>query len=808
MHFYLLIIRFFFANSTKMSIFALLNHQIVTIMKKYLLSTYLVLFSVLLTIAAPVDEQSARKIASDFLQSKMPHVTRAASGELTRAVTGVADGDNAGIYVFNADNSFVIVSADDRTPSVLGYSDNGVFDMNTAPEALKVMLSKYQQAVSSNQAITRGTVPTHDAIKALVKTKWNQYGPYNLTCPKDNTTGKTSLTGCVATAMAQVMYYHQWPATYEWSKMKTEYASNDSTESAYAVAKLMADAGAAVGMNYSSDGSYTSDLYACEALRNIFSYALSTEYSSRTNYTATEWDALIYDNLANAKPVLYSAQAIDIDDSGAGVQAGHAFVVDGYDGAGLYHVNWGWGGLSDGFFMLSLMNPDNQGAGGTSGSAGYNIDQTVIVGIAPSTTTNMTVERLLAMDFTINNQSNTVTLSRTSTTANFKQFMAQCLMFSHADKDLKYDIGLALYQGDKLVKMLGTTSEDIPAGKGGYYNNSYTIGGDLVDGTYQLRPICRETGQTDFVLQIQGMDCYATIVINGLSMQVTPHGGVVYSGDTKFLLNSKEVSTDNMVGRPITFKLNLTDKNSFANAPVFLWGNEDATKTVLLAGIGSNLDAGETGDVTISYIPQREGTYKFYFSTSASDYKDAVALDSVEVNVAAAPVFDLVVDVTFDVEGASADHVVSGTALKGVAKIKNNSTETYYGGVRIWLLQQNSSDNMYYSTAVQTNTAEIKVGETGEVPFQFEGLDTDTSYAFYVMMLNKGEYEWVNGENGYLTSTCVYKLTSETGIQNIQLETPDADVYDMRGVKLGKASELNSLPKGIYIINKKKVVNK
>lgn len=218
-------------------------------MKKYLLSTYLVLFSVLLTIAAPVDEQSARKIASDFLQSKMSHVTRAASGELTRAVTGVADGDNAGIYVFNADNSFVIVSADDRTPSVLGYSDNGVFDMNTAPEALKVMLSKYQQAVSSNQAITRGTVPTHDAIKALVKTKWNQYGPYNLTCPKDNTTGKTSLTGCVATAMAQVMYYHQWPATYEWSKMKTEYASNDSTESAYAVAKLMADAGAAVGMN-------------------------------------------------------------------------------------------------------------------------------------------------------------------------------------------------------------------------------------------------------------------------------------------------------------------------------------------------------------------------------------------------------------------------------------------------------------------------------------------------------------------------------------------------------------------------------
>ena len=807
MHFYLLIIRFFFANSTKMSIFALLNHQIVTIMKKYLLSTYLVLFSVLLTIAAPVDEQSARKIASDFLQSKMPHVTRAASGELTRAVTGVADGDNAGIYVFNADNSFVIVSADDRTPSVLGYSDNGVFDMNTAPEALKVMLSKYQQAVSSNQAITRGTVPTHDAIATLVKTKWNQSGPYNLTCPTDKSTGKTSVTGCVATAMAQIMYYHQWPATYEWSKMKTEYASNDSTESAYAVAKLMADVGASVGMTYSSEASSAWELYVSEALRNNYSYALSTEYTERTSYTAAEWDALIYSNLADAKPVLYSGRAVDLDDTGAGVLAGHAFVVDGYDGAGLYHVNWGWGGLSDGYFVLALLDPSTQGTGGTSGSYGYSFDQTAIIGIAPSATANTAVNRLYAMDFTVNDQSNTVTLSRSKTTDNFKQFKAQCITYNMTDTKRKYDCGMAIYQGDKLIKMLETDTEEFKAESGYYFYYNLSIGKDLADGTYQLRPVCRETGQTDFVLQIMGIACYANLVVDGLTMQVTPHGGIVNT-DVKFALNSKEVSSDNVVGRPITFKLNVTDKNTIGNAPVFLWGNEDATKTVLLAGTGSNLDAGETGDVTISYIPQREGTYKFYFSTSAYDYKDALALDSIEVTVAAAPVFDLVVDVTFDVEGASADHVVSGTALKGVAKIKNNSTETYYGGVRIWLLQQNSSDNMYYSTAVQTNTAEIKVGETGEVPFLFEGLDTDTSYAFYVMMLNKGEYEWVNGENGYLTSTCVYKLTSETGIQNIQLETPDANVYDMRGVKLGKASELNSLPKGIYIINKKKVINK
>ena len=773
-------------------------------MKKYLLSTYLVLFSFLLTMAAPVDEQSARRIASDFLRSKMPQVTRAASGELSRAITGVADGDSAGIFVFNADNSFVIVSADDRTPAVLGYSDNGIFDKNNVPDGLKAMLKSYQQAVSSNRVITRGAVPTHDAIKAMLKTKWDQSGPYNLSCPVDTVTGETSVTGCVATAMAQVMYYHQWPATYKWSKMKTEYASNDSTEAAYAVAKLMADAGSAVNMKYSSNGSGASSLNACEALRNNFSYAYSTDYSFRSNYTAIEWDELIYSNLAAAKPVLYSGFAIDIDDSGEGVDAGHSFVVDGYDGEGLYHVNWGWGGTSNGFFLLSLMNPENQGAGGTSGSEGYSIDQTAIIGITPSATANTPVNRLYAAQYTINGKADAVTLTRSNTSANFPKFKAQCVMYNPGSKKQKYDVNMALYQGDKLVKALDSESLDFEASSGYYVYYDLTVGGDIADGTYQLRPICREAGQDNFVVQIQGMDCYINMVVDGLSMHLSVHGESTETA-ADFTVNSKEVSSENVVGMPITFKLNVTDKNTIGNTPIFLWGNEDQTKTVLLAGVGSNLDPGETGDVTIHYTPQREGTYKFYFSASADDIK--TALDSVEVVVSASPVFDLVVDVDLDVEGAT-DHVVPGTTLKGVVKIKNNSTEKYYGGVRIWLMKQNTSDKKYYSVDVLSQNAEIKVGETGEVPFYFEDLDVDVNYAFYIQMLDKGEYKWVNDDNGYISKASIFKLTGDTAIKDIQFDSPDADVYDMRGVRLGKASELKSLPKGVYIINKKKVVNK
>ena len=369
-------------------------------MKRSLLTSFVFLFSILLTFAAPVDEQSARKSANDFLRSKLP-VTRSSNIQLTRAITGIADGNDAAVYVFNADNMFVIVSGDDSAPAILGYSDNGAFDKDNAPDGLKAMLGWYQYAVSKSQSVTRGAVSSHEAIKPLLKTKWNQSGPYNLLCPYDSDAKATSVTGCVATAVAQVMNYFQWPDTYEWDKMKNEYEKNDSTDAGYAVAKLMKDVGEAVFMNYSANGSGANSVYACEALRNNFSYAYSTEVAERENYTSEEWDELIYSNLSAGKPVYYSGDMIDLsNDTGKwkGARAGHAFVVDGYDSDGLYHINWGWGGTSNGYFLLSVLNPDNQGIGGASGAGGYSIDQMAIVNIAKSATPNTTDFRLYTVD--------------------------------------------------------------------------------------------------------------------------------------------------------------------------------------------------------------------------------------------------------------------------------------------------------------------------------------------------------------------------------------------------------------------------
>ena len=779
-------------------------------MKKSLLTMFVSLFSIILAVAAPVDEQKARQLASDFLSNMNPHGTRSGNSELTRAVTGVADGNDAAIYVFNSDNSFVIISADDRTPAVLGYSDHGVYDMKKAPDGLKAMLGWLQASVR-NYSTTRGEVSIHDAIKPLLTTKWNQHSPYNLFCPYDEVNDAPSVTGCAATAMAQIMKYHEWPSAYDWSLMKDEYDSGDESAAAQEVAKVMKDAGESVYMKYSANGSFANADGISEAFRNTFGYSISTELVSRAYFTAQEWDELIYSNLENKMPVYYGGTAIDIDDSKGylqGVEAGHGFVVDGYDGKGLYHVNWGWGGLSDGFFLLSLLNPENQGAGGTSGSEGYTIRVSAIVGIKPVKPTEKAVSarRLRASSFSV--VDGQTTLSRSSTSEDFPSFKTKIGIgnFITGSEDGTFDVGLLLCKGNELLSLLDSkSSTDFPKDKGFLFNLESKIGKGLSNGTYQLRAVCRESGKEDWVFCQLATSCYVEAVVNDLSLTLAVRG-IDNDGVAKFTANSKEISSDPCERRPITFKLNLTDQNKESNSPIYLWGNEDPEKTVLLAGIGTNLDPGETGDVEIHYTPQRSGDFTFYISGSATDYTESL-VETFEVNVAARVPYDLDVEVALEVEDADPENKVAGTALEGVAKIKNNSSEAYQDPVRIWLLKENPSTGEFNSVTRVVRSADIPVGETAEVPFEFYDLKTDVNYALVVQMYENTDWKFVNLVNGGIPQSAIFMLVDATGIQSIQSDAPDAEVYNLNGVFMGKASDLKSLPKGLYIINKKKVVN-
>ena len=358
-------------------------------------------------LATEITQQQAMQQAQAFMQQ-----LKGGNVALTRAAFSVdlrkAETDMQSLYVFNVDGGgYVIVSGDDRVEPIIGYSDKGTIDKNTMPCNMRFMLEGYDRAIksvvrngSAPKAQTRSSYP--EAIEPLLKTTWYQPAPYDSLCPKYK--GETSPTGCVCTAMAQVMYYHQWPleacteipaykfewtqgetcnmkalpaTTFDWSKMLLHYDSiaPGTTEQRYEVGKLMQYAGQALCSMYHPLGTSASSEFIPLVLRRYFGYSKGIYTAYRDDYKNQDWEDLIYQELANKRPVAYAAQN-NAD--------GHAFVCDGYDGKGMFHINWGWNGDDDGYFSLSVLNPFNTTSVGSNNSAtGYNYKQSVTIGVQP-----------------------------------------------------------------------------------------------------------------------------------------------------------------------------------------------------------------------------------------------------------------------------------------------------------------------------------------------------------------------------------------------------------------------------------------
>lgn len=331
---------------------------------------------------------------------------KAASFELrmTRAEAGVD-----AVYVFErSDGGFIVTPADDCAPAILGYGEGRVGDGNgeSAPGFMwwidnLARQVKYASEHSGGSSPARIARPDRDPVGPLCKTFWNQGAPYNFQCPEVN--GERSVTGCVATAMSQVMKYHGWPESgtgtkeyewngrtlsidfsecdFEWDQMLDsypyeyhgDYISVSGTErQQQAVALLMKAAGHSVEMNYSPSASGAQSLLIAGALGEYFRYDKSLRYLMRDYYSLEDWEAIIYNSLVNDGPVAYAGQS---------TIGGHSFVCDGYDKDGYFHFNWGWGGLSDGYFLLDALDPIHQGIGGADG--GFDFMQDVVVGIRP-----------------------------------------------------------------------------------------------------------------------------------------------------------------------------------------------------------------------------------------------------------------------------------------------------------------------------------------------------------------------------------------------------------------------------------------
>lgn len=776
-------------------------------MKKSVLTTLVYLFSILLTVAAPVDEQSARKLAGDFLRGKMP-ITRS-SNTITRAVTGVADGPDAGIYVFNSDNGFVVISADDALPAVLAYSYGTPYDASKAPEAMKAMLSAYHHAVTS-ACVTRADVPTHEKISPLIKTQWDQLTPYNNMCPNKYP------TGCLATAVAQVMYYHKYPANYDWDVMKTSYVSTDTGDAVDAVAKLMADVGDKLYMHYEEDGSSSYLVDGSEALRYEFGYSESTEYVERDSYTAKSWDELLYNELASSRPVIFAAQSM----TPTGL-SGHGFIIDGYevkDGVGYFHVNWGWSGRSDDYFLISVLNPKYQYTGGGAGSSGYSFEQQAVIGIQPAETPMEKTTRFATQYCYIKDDESVYT--RSSTSDDFSPIKVYYNVWNivKPEESRQFDAGIALYKDRELIAILDSVHlKDIihggsPMGYSDVVNvksQPVSIGKDLPNGKYQIRVISRLTDTADWTWAMMAACRYVELTIEDNTMTTATYGNSDgYTSENDFTINNVVVSGSKKVGEPLTITINLTNNSMSNNSPIYLWGNaslEQGTDSYqCLGGGGSNLSPGETGEMVLEYTPQRAGDFKFILSGSSANCKTPLYTFDVSVS-GMYLVMQLAVEKSTPQPNET--NKVDGTTLEGTVTLLNYGSENYDDKVYVRLMglgDNEYDENVEYST-------QITIKETADIKFSFADLTPDNSYLLLVTAMDGDNQMPLNykkeGKKITYYKKYVYQMTESSGLQSIKLDQADAEVYDIRGVRQGKASDIKSLPKGIYIINKKKVIN-
>ena len=329
------------------------------------------LFAFLLSIcfsivyAKPVTEQQALQKAQNFLKDKRLQTKNVRRASKAGQQQSTAQED---FYIFNVEDNggFVIVSGDDRTEEILGYSDEGHIDIDNMPDNMRSWLEEVKSGISlldnSEYKQRKKIVNIPKIIDPLIKTKWAQGEPYNWMCPKQD--GVYCLTGCGPTAISQIMYYHKKPdgntfdipgynsqplkidlpalppTTFNWENMKAEYINNEFTqEEGFAVAELMCYCGQLSLAHYSS--SITNSGLPIETM-GVLGYEMSRNV--RDKYTNEKWDSLLVNELAEGRPFVYY---------GSNGGSGHFFVIDGYDGDGHFHINWGWGGSADGFYNIS-----------------------------------------------------------------------------------------------------------------------------------------------------------------------------------------------------------------------------------------------------------------------------------------------------------------------------------------------------------------------------------------------------------------------------------------------------------------------
>ena len=753
--------------------------------KTYLL--LLTLFVSIVALAGPVTPDEARQNITKAMSARR---SSAVLQDLRLVATSHYQ-ERAGVvapsfYVYNVGEGqgYVIAGADDRIPAVLGYSDRGTFDPENMPVNMQAWLDSYNDQMEylnshPEAAAPRKTV-SGGAISPLIQTNWDQGAPYNNLCPMDG--DKRSITGCVATAMAQIMNFWKYPnytvaeipgyttstkgfempaiaagTLIDWDNMLLKYNGSETDAQQQAVANLMLLCGTAVQMDYSSTFSGTYGGYVAMGLLTYFDYDAATIYENRLGYRTAAWNQKVYDELKAGRPVYY-------DGSSSG--SGHAFVIDGYGGDDYFHVNWGWGGASDDYFLLSILDSkNNSGAGATSSADGYSFDQAAIFGAQPNTgvppavTPILTTESVALPDGT--------EFTRTDASKNFV-FKVGFSQYNGMNSTYTFDWGVGLFDtSDQLLTYPDYYYTKLDPGWG-FWNAeevAFTIqfGSGVTDGTYIVKPISREISSEQWFANKGSDTWYVTAIINDNTLTLIP--------PTFGLTGTLETAGKKEVGTPLAVNVSITNNGTLYNDQIFLFVNGE-----LVGGRHFDIDAGQTDIVGFSIVPKTVGENEISVSTrswngSTQQYEYTPFITG-SVTIDAASVANLTI--TSTVENAN-NYVVSESIIKFKAIVTNNASDTYDNEIRA-TIYKDGHDGYYYSFKNLKKIVQVSSGETINVDFDFDDLDNDN---YLIIVDYKSEGEWKVGHKSHSYTV------------NAQGEDPEIEKFTVQSIDVQGTMKTN-----------------
>ena len=582
----------------------------------------------------------ATKVANAFLNEalSLPNVSDIQL-KLSSSIISLGEELQSGreaFYIFAAKekgNGFVIVSGDKRMPDVLAYSDENLFDVDNIPPNVRYWLDCYAEAIFSlddeytSESKQLSSVNPNGVVPLLGKNKWGQDDPFNRFCPAIR--NDRCLTGCVATAMAQVMKYHRSPSTgtgsmsyytdtnhfylqkdfsavqFKWDDMLDDYKGKYTAEQADAVAELMYACGISVKMDYGMDvqlqsGALQTDLV--NAFVDNFRYDSDAAFMHRSYCSVDEWHQFLVDELNEGRPVNYA---------GSSPRGGHSFVLDGYrtnsdNKYPDYHVNWGWNGNCDGYYQIADLHPSENGQHATY--AGYNSSQQMTIGIMPEDGIDNGVTYLCTPNLYVSSSS-------AKPGDNLNIYTASCANFSYKPYSgslcvvlISSEDGSETILGESRIKTLTYMQEH------NNLNINVTLPPDLADGQYRIQLRSKQSGKREYHKVVSRQ--YPLLTISATGEDIQEVGDEVMLGCSELEVLSDSDPT--LIELKVYELQNLLEYPFIGDLKMIL-----ADKTgIQLCSFGDSIQPGELSTYEIQENPIRirgqltgnwpEGDYRLY----------------------------------------------------------------------------------------------------------------------------------------------------------------------------------------------------